>query len=184
MFFVSKVVLVEGPEDVAYLMHYLHASDQIDELRSLGVGVVPTSSKSGMIQAVAIARCLGIPCFAIWDSDGQETRDGPRKKHEADNVALQKLFGVAEIVAFPDSDVFEASFCSWREEASARFRADCGERWSSIHAAACDACGHAADLGKHALFISELLIAAMDEGVDLSGLATVADRVVSFAREK
>lgn len=181
MFFVNKVVFVEGPEDIAYLSQYLHAVDKLDELRAKGVGIVPTSSKSGMVQAVAIAKCLQIPHFAVWDSDGHEQHVDRRAKHEADNIALRKLFGCADLTAFPDVDVFDTGFCTWRDEASARFEADCDAHWVEIKNAASEACGHTSGIGKHSLFISELLVAALERDVDLQGLRGVSEKITEFA---
>jgi hypothetical protein len=181
MFFGSKVIFVEGAEDVAFLSYFLHASDRLDALRAKGVNIVACASKSGMIQAVAIAECLKIPFFLVWDSDGQEDNATRRLKHERDNLALLNVFPVNNPIAFPADDVFTNDYVCWSEEIASRVKRDLGGDWNEINNRACDACGHAPNLGKNSVYISELIVAVLEANKTLDGLERAVTVVNAFA---
>jgi predicted ATPase len=181
MFFASKVVFVEGSEDVAFLNYYMHATDRLDDLRAKGVAVVACSSKSGMIHAAAIANSLCIPFFLMWDSDGQEANPHRREMHRKDNLALLKISGVQGVEPFPEKDTFSDSYVCWKEEIASRLKVDVGEGWAGISDAAHNACGHAPNLGKNSVYISELIAACLEEGVALDGLENTVLAIRKFS---
>ncbi len=63
MFFTSRLVLVEGLEDVAYLSAYLHLLDRWEDFRRIGCHFVPTNGKSELVRPLVIARRLKIPTY-------------------------------------------------------------------------------------------------------------------------
>lgn len=181
MFFVNRVVLVEGPEDVAYISYFLHAKGGMDALRSGGVSIVPAASKSGMIQAIAIAKAFGVPVYPIWDCDGHIERPDWRRQHERDNQALMRLAGDTTTGAFPDEDIISDQFSCWSSELSSRVKKDAAEHWEPAHQAACNLCGQEKGIGKHSLYVSELLAYTIDSGAHLSGLETLMNKLTRFA---
>ena len=69
MFFTTNLVLVEGFEDLAYITTYFNLMDKYDEVRRLGIHIVPTHNKSSMILPFCIANKFNIPTFIVFDSD-------------------------------------------------------------------------------------------------------------------
>lgn len=182
MFFASKVVFVEGAEDVAFLTFYMHATDRLDDFRAKGAAIVPCSSKSGMIQASAIAISLGIPFFLVWDSDGHETHETRRNKHQKDNASLLKICGIDDGEPFPHDDVFSERYVAWEDEIAHRVKIDVGDDWEVISGSAHNACGHAPNIGKNSVYISELIAACLEQGKDLQGLNHAVLSIRAFAK--
>ncbi|MGA2790848.1 MAG: ATP-dependent endonuclease [Candidatus Bathyarchaeia archaeon] len=85
-FFSQLVVLVEGEEDRAAILG-LAAAKAID-FENLEISVIPCMGKSNIDRPSTIFRKLGIPVYAIWDSDF----GGSGAKAE-DNYNLLRLFG-------------------------------------------------------------------------------------------
>ena len=50
MFFTRRLILVEGLEDVAYLLAYLNLLDKFDDYRRIGCHIVPTNGKSALLK--------------------------------------------------------------------------------------------------------------------------------------
>lgn len=93
MFFTSRLVLVEGLEDVAYLSSYLNLLNKWDQYRRSGCHIVPVNGKSEMLRPLVIAKHIGIPTFVVFDSDADEQHPDKRAKHQKDNKALLALLG-------------------------------------------------------------------------------------------
>lgn len=113
LFFANKVVLVEGLEDIAYLTTYLHLSGGSDEFRRHGCHFICCNGKNYMPNALAIAKELSIPIFAIFDSDGDVNNDKYRPMHEADNKAILSLMGGDVSDPFPTTAVWADNFVQW-----------------------------------------------------------------------
>ena len=181
MFFANRLIFVEGMEDFSYLMYYMQATDALDSLRARGANIVMTASKSGMVHAIAIAKCLEIPFYAIWDSDGHEENVARRAKHEKDNTSLLKLMGIEPQQAFPMNDVVEKNYTAWKDELSQRIKVDLGEDWIPLNNKACDACGHAPNINKNSTYISELIIAAFESNKSFPSLVALCAAIGDFA---
>ena len=96
MFFTRRLILVEGLEDVAYLLSCLNLLDKADEFRRLGGHIVAANGKSQLLQPLVIARHMGIPSYVIFDADADKPdKNGSQAKHEKDNYALLTLVGKA-----------------------------------------------------------------------------------------
>ena len=107
MFFTRRLILVEGLEDVAYLMSYLNLLGKADEFRRLGCHIVAAHGKSELLQPLVIARKMRIPTYIIFDADADKPdKNGRRAKHEKDNRALLTLLGK------PANDPMHAETCS------------------------------------------------------------------------
>jgi hypothetical protein len=107
MFFASVRVFVEGLEDLGYISSYLSLLDLWDEFRALGCHVVQVQGKSNLVYALAVAKALDLPSFAVFDADGNTPADDPAKptgkrtKHEKDNTAIFKLCDIEAPAPFP-----------------------------------------------------------------------------------
>ena len=91
-----SVLLVEGLEDVAYLLSCLNLLDKADEFRRLGGHIVAANGKSELLRPLVIARHMRIPTYVIFDADADKPdKNGSRAKHEKDNSALLAILGKA-----------------------------------------------------------------------------------------
>jgi predicted ATP-dependent endonuclease of OLD family len=87
-FFARLVVLVEGIKDRAAVLGA--ATVMGHDLESQGVAVIPCNSKSSLDRAITVFSSLGIPTYAVWDSDHPKT-DGVSV-----NRCLLRLFNETE----------------------------------------------------------------------------------------
>jgi predicted ATPase len=88
LFFCKVPVLVEGPEDVAFISTYLHHSGKWAEFRRLGCHFVVCEGKTNMSRPLAIANGLNLPTFVVFDGDcDKEELD----EHRRDNSCLLSL---------------------------------------------------------------------------------------------
>lgn len=69
IFFASKVVLVEGPEDEAIITAYLKHRGMYLEFLVSGGHIVPVGGKSKMPMLLALARGMSIDVFCVFDFD-------------------------------------------------------------------------------------------------------------------
>src|SRR3990172_226026 len=91
MFFTTRLVLVEGLEDVAYIAAYLNLLGKWDEYRRIGCHVVPVNGNRELLRPLVIAKHMHIPTFLVFDSDSDEQNPERRSQHEKDNKALLAL---------------------------------------------------------------------------------------------
>jgi len=182
MFFASKVILVEGLEDMAYLTTYLHLLGLWDEYRRLGCHIIPTQGKSQMLQPIAIANCLNIPTFVVFDADGdKEDRGGSKEKHRKDNLAILGLCGVSRLEPFPPETFWGDNVVMWDSDIGQVVEREIGEdNWKRFEEQANVEYGHAGNLEKNVLHIAARLELAWREGKKSSSLEEVCRRVVSF----
>ena len=186
MFFSETLILVEGPEDFAFVSAYFTLTDRTEEYRRLGCHIVPTNGKGRMIQPLAIAKILGIPTFVIFDADGDDVeRDDRRKQHERDNLALLRLCSVIGASAFPTA-IFEAScLVMWPTSIGKVIREEFGQaQWESYERAVRQKRNivDVPDLRKNSLFIGLVLAEAYQDGKRSAILGGLCDRILSYAR--
>ncbi|MDP2619668.1 MAG: AAA family ATPase [Hyphomicrobiales bacterium] len=113
MFFTSKLVLVEGIEDLAYITSWMILSGRWDDFRRHGCHIVATNNKSNLIEPIIIAQALEIPVFTLFDADGDKTNLNERPRHERDNKALLNLLGGNVADPFPSMTAWGASYVQW-----------------------------------------------------------------------
>jgi len=182
MFFAPKIIFTEGYEDVAYITTYLHLLELWDEYRRSGCHIIPCDGKSGIIQPLAIAKCLGIPIFVIFDSDGHKPdKNGSREKHRKDNETILKLCEVKTLDPFPSEDVWEDRVVMWASEIGERVKTDIGEEdWKEIRAEADKQFGHTAGLRKNDLHIATALHLAWEKGKRSAALKKLCMKIKEF----
>jgi len=182
MFFTSKVIFVEGLEDVAYITTYLHLLDLWDEYRRLGCHMIPTQRKSEMLRPIAIAKCLNIPTFVVFDADGdKEDRSGSKEKHSKDNLAILGLCGVGKPEPFPSETLWGDNVVMWESDIGRVVEEEIGkEDWKKFGERANAEYGHAGTLGKNVLHIASRLELAWGEGKKSSSLEKVCRRIMTF----
>lgn len=184
MFFASRIILVEGLEDVAYLTTYLHLLDLWDEFRRLGCHIIQTDGKRGMLQSLAVAKCLRIPVFVVFDSDGDKAdKSGSREKHSRDNVAILKLCGVQNPAPFPEDTFYGDNVVMWSSDIGHVVEQDIGKQnWDKYRCEADKKYGHAENLRKNMLHIASSLHEAWEDGKKSDSLEKVCKKIIEFAK--
>jgi predicted ATP-dependent endonuclease of OLD family len=168
MFFAERLVLVEGPEDRAYVLCALELLGRWQDARRLGIHIVPTEGKSAMIQPRAVAAAMRIPTFTMFDGDGHRFRpENPdlERMHRRDNLALLALSGHKTELPNPLVTVWQPNCLMWRTEIGKEVQSSIdGAAYETVKQAALAEFGHdVADLGKDTLFIARLLQGLADK---------------------
>ena len=189
MFFTQRLILVEGLEDVAYIHSWLVLSDRWDGYRRTGCHIVPCGGKSEMIRPAIIAEGLGIPTFAIFDSDGGKlNRDGERTRHERDNKALLRLFGGDDNNLFPTGVILGKRYVTWPDDIGDTFSRECianlgvqaQDRFLDMQEKSRVACGQGPGIEKDAVYIGELLARVHAAGITPPSLAELCNALLTF----
>lgn len=175
MFFATKLVLVEGAEDVAYLMSWMTFSGMLSSFRSQGVHVVAVDGKENIPAPLIIAKELKIPVYVVFDGDRSESDKGPQQAH---NRRLRRLLG-GENELFPDTTLWGESFVQWPENIAAVVDEELvgslgSGPFEAVRQQAMTACGHARSLAKNTMFIQSKLQLAREAGAQCPSL----DRLV------
>ena len=166
MFFTRRLILVEGLEDVAYVMSYLTLLDKVEEFRRLGGHMVAANGKSELLQPLVIARQMGIPTYVVFDADADKTdKNGSQAKHEKDNKALLAMLCEHEEDPMPTETCSGLGFTMWHSDIGAIVEADIGkDEWMKLREQADNRYGQAGRLRKNFLHIGASLAFAWDEG--------------------
>jgi energy-coupling factor transporter ATP-binding protein EcfA2 len=183
LFFARVPVLVEGLEDIAYIATHLKLAKRWPEFRRTGCHFVVCEGKGQMSRPLAIAVGLNIPAFVVFDSDGDETNENERAKHERDNVCLLRLLGVDNPDPFPDAPAIGERWVIWDRDIRAAVRDDIGtDRWHAAEQAARDTYGVTGKSArKNKLVIAAALETVWDAGHRSAHLDELADALLSFA---
>lgn len=181
MFFCNVPVLVEGLEDVAYITTHLHLTGKWDEFRRLGCHLIPVHRKDQLIEPLALCLRLKIPCFTVFDADGNTEREDHRIRQEKDNITLIKLLG-ADYEAFPPDDLYGERSVIWANSITDRVEEDFGECCEALKEKARQLNGHIKSLEKKALFIADFLRLAYDEKLTSQSLENLSNRILEWAK--
>tara|TARA_R110002049_G_scaffold130820_1_gene289281 strand:+ start:15774 stop:17726 length:1953 start_codon:yes stop_codon:yes gene_type:complete len=172
MFFTRRLVLVEGLEDVAYLLAYFNLLDRSEDFRRMGCHIVPANGKSELLRPVVVSKHMMIPTYLIFDSDSDKPdKNGSRAKHEKDNKALLTLVCRPEDAPFPDETVWGKGFTMWYSDIGDTVESEFGkDEWATCRDEADRLYGHAGGLKKNSLHIGASLAIAWDAGMRSSSL--------------
>lgn len=182
MFFSRKVILVEGSEDVAYIMAWMTLSGRLNAFRARHAHVVAVDGKSRLAEPLALVQTLRIPYFLMFDADaGCEDKHRPR--HEQDNRVLLSLLGRAGADCFPQQAVWNECFVQWPTDLSTVVDAELGEREGGnilrqAEELAAVQCGHSGGMAKTSVYIEEKLSAARARGGSCPTLDSVCEAVL------
>lgn len=120
LFFAETLVLVEGIEDAAYITTYMALLDLEEQFRKYRCHIVPAGGKSRLLQPMAIAKHLDIPCFVVFDSDRDKVPSadeldskGHRRMHERDNLSILKLRDIESPDPFPEETLWSDGLVQW-----------------------------------------------------------------------
>jgi len=185
MFFAHVSVLVEGPEDRAYLATYLNLLGLWDEFRRRGCHIVPVIGKSKLVRPLAIAGRLSLPAFVVLDSDGDKyAHDVPKRTlHEKDNKAILSITGHSTEAPFPASNLFKKNIVVWKSDIGSVFKEEVtAEEYLYICNKVNAEYGHVGDLDKNELAIADIVTLAWDSGKKSASIIKACEAVVEFSR--
>ena len=181
MFFSSKLIFVEGLEDVSYLTTYLHLMDLWGLYRSHGCHVIPMGGKREMMQPLAVATCLKIPFFVVFDADGDEKNYEKRKLHRKDNLAILRLCGIEDPVDFPAEIIWRDHVVVWPDNIRKIVEKEIGKSdWAGFEQAANIRYGITGKQHKNMLYIAHALASAWDKGKKSSSLSSLCEKIIGF----
>lgn len=180
MFFAGKLVLVEGSEDVAYVLTWAALTGRLPTFRSQGIHVVPVEGKANLASPIIIAQELQIPVFVVFDGDGSQRENGQQVAH---NTRLLRVLGAEDGVLFPDETVWRPTFVQWSEDVGsvvgAELLASLGEKpFGAMKEQARIACGHAPKLDKNTRFIQDLMQRAHGAGAQCPSLDDLCESIL------
>lgn len=187
MFFTQRLILVEGLEDLAYLMSWLSLSDQMEEFRRVGCHIVPVHGKSELLRPLIIAKGLQIPVYVLFDADGDKVEREDRKKdHMRDNVGLLRLLGGDEAQVFPSSVYHGTNWTIFPADFGASVDADIvatlgQEGFDKIKNESLIAFENEKGLGKNYLHIGVKLDKTFEAGCKPPSLVDLCNRLLSFS---
>lgn len=183
MFFTRRLVLVEGLEDVAYILAYLNLLDRSDDYRRLGCHIVPANGKSELLQPLVIARHMRIPTYLVFDSDADKPdKNGSKAKHEKDNRALLTLAGNPGADPMPPATVLGKGFTMWHSDIGTVVESEIGAAdWATYRAEADKRYGHAGGLRKNSLHIGASLAFAWEAGQRSASLEQLCTHILDAA---
>ena len=182
MFFTERLVLVEGPEDAAYIHTWLSLTDRWELFRRSKSHIVPVNGKNQMIRPGIIAKGLGIPVLAVVDADGEAP-----KENEQRNRALAKIFGGDENDLFPLAPQWNNELVIWPadladtvgRELVESLGAQGKQHFEAISAKARKECGNAERLEKNPIYIGHLLEIAWQDGAKSASLDRLCKAIVA-----
>ena len=185
MFFTSLLILVEGPEDAAYITTYTALMDRLEDFRRFGCHIVPTDGKTKMTQLLAMAKMLGIPTFVVFDADGQEKDKESGPQNAKNNIALMRLLGVENPSPFPASPLRGRNFCIWPTEIGRVVRADLSEeKWGeSAQRVREERKIDATNLQKNPSFIAYILTDAWEHELRSKEICQLCEGIIEFTSE-
>ncbi len=182
LFFTEVPVLVEGPEDVAFISTYLQLGAKWDEFRKLGCHFVVAVGKSNLSRPLGIAVGLGIPAFVIFDADGNEANAEQRKNHERDNRCLLRLCGGDANVPMPEETVWSENHVVWPTNIFDAISSDYGPDWEVAENLARAERGLTTGIRrKNPLLIGATLEVLWNQSSRSKTLERLCDRILSFA---
>lgn len=174
-FFADVAVLVEGEEDRAAIIGAAYAMEL--DLESMGITVIPCHGKSNLDRPIAILGKLGIPTYAMWDSD-----KGDKDAKPEDNHRLLRLFG-QPIEDWPD--MIGDNFACFRCDLTNTL---CTEISESLYDSALNSCCERLCLGKkkyavkNPIVIQEILKVAQSQGQSSKTINEIVSRILALAK--
>lgn len=126
LFFSSVPILVEGPEDVAYIATQLELEGSLYKFKKLGCHFIIADGKNKMSRLLAIAIELKMPVYTVFDRD----RSKPAQDNLRDNACILKLCKYKGTI---DNDtIWAQNLTAWPENIGNTVADDFGSaEWSS-----------------------------------------------------
>lgn len=178
LFFSRVPVLVEGPEDVAFLSTHLHLTERWEEFRTFGCHFVQCNGKGPMSRPLAVAQAFAIPVFCVFDADASDTN----QSNITDNTCLLRLLGYDD-EPMPESNLVRATAVVWRSKILDEVRKEIGhEVWDAAEDAAREKTKMTVGVRrKDALLVSATLEELWKDDVRSAVLERAVDAILNHA---
>lgn len=175
MFFSRFAILVEGPEDLAYLRTQFDLRGKWSEFLSLGGHIVPVGGKEAMVSPAAICEALEHPFFCILDGD---------KKIFGSDVHTKALTALAHIDVpkiVQGKDHFDNRAIIWADKIGSAVAADFGDDWARAHSTTCKTISvNEGSAAKNPLLINLTLSVISSAGKYSKTLDTAINQILMF----
>ena len=180
MFFTRRLILVEGLEDIAYLLAYLNLLEKSESYRRMGCHIVAANGKSELLQPLVLAKHMNIPTYLIFDADvDKPDRNGSQAKHEKDNKALLNLAGRPNENSMPEETIWGDGFTAWHSDIGTVVEAEIGkDDWANFRVQADMRYGQAAGLKKNSLHVGASLAFAWEADKRSTSLERVCSAIL------
>lgn len=181
MFFAPKLILVEGPEDIAYINAGLVILGLWDEFRASGAHIIPVGGKAQFLRPLLVAKELGIPTFTIFDGDGD--KQGENKKQNT--YLLEALEGGDPSTPFPAETKWEDSFVQWVIDIRSTFEEEINQKtpdaWENTRKQAREKFGNPKNFDKNPTFIGHHLKILSEANLLPPSLKDLCEKIMAFA---
>jgi predicted ATP-dependent endonuclease of OLD family len=183
MFFTSKLILVEGPEDVAYITSWMILSGRWNEFRKHGCHILPVTGKTNLRDPIVIAQALDIPVYVVFDSDGNiGGKDVPVQDRKT-NEMLLNILGEIHANPFPNAPVWGAAYAQWPTNLGDTLKSEVATTaWEETRNDATKELGNPEGISsKNAVFIGTHLAALKEKGHVPASLERLCQEIITFA---
>jgi predicted ATP-dependent endonuclease of OLD family len=174
-FFADVAVLVEGEEDRAVILGIASALEH--DFESIGISVIPCNGKNNIDRPTAIFRTLGIPVYAIWDSDKGGKDSKPEENHR-----LLRLFS-QEIEDWPEK--ITPSFACFEKTLQFKLEDELGKGFFDIAIESClkkYSITRKDQAFKNPIIIQEILAKAKKENRKSVTLEQIVENIVALKK--
>ena len=182
LFFSQTPILVEGPEDIAFISTHLHLTGKWTDFRRFGCHFVVCGGKTNLSRPLAITEGLSVPAFVVFDGDCDKAKGSDRNKNETDNKCILNLCGL-ELAPLPDSPHFTDRLVMWQTRIGDEIRLEIGhEKWNKAEATARAQHGLIDGVRqKNPLVIAATLEILWKEGIRSASLDRLCNSLLKYA---
>jgi len=182
LFFSNIPILVEGPEDIAYIATQFQLNKIWNRFRTLGCHLIPAGNKCEIARYIAIAQELGISFFVVVDGDADLTKSDDIKKNVKDNSCLLKLLSYDKYNPTPEKTIWEENFIMWDTEIGSIVRNDVGEEnWQKAENEVRNKYGLVEAKQKNQILISAILEKLQEQGLQSANLIKLSANILKYA---
>ena len=185
LFFCKVPVLVEGPEDVAFLSVYMQKKGLWNEFRRLGCHFIPCIGKTNMSRPLAIAKGLGMQPFVVFDGDCDKATGKANCQQKRDNGCILKLMG-SDAAPVQDENLFSDNFVMWKTRILDEIREYIGgSLWDEKEQKAREIYKLQSGVNrKNPVLVSATTELLLEENTDLMPLEKTVDALIKFANAR
>jgi predicted ATP-dependent endonuclease of OLD family len=184
LFFCRIPVLVEGPEDVAFLSTYLTRHNRWNEFRKQGCHLVVCSGKTDMSRPLAIAQGLGMRPFVIFDGDCYNDSGDVKEQERRPNRCLLNLLG-SESEAIIAEPHYASDHVMWPRTILHTVRDTIGkDTWDAAEEHCRQTYGLRAGVkSKNPTMVAATVEKLLNDGHELTPLSKAVTNLMAFVKE-
>lgn len=180
LYFSRIAVLVEGPEDIGFLVTHMVVHGMWNDFRKFGCHFVVTNGKNAMSRPLAIAQELCIRVFAVIDGDvDKEDKD---KSQTRDNGCILRLCGFEEVDPLPKEHLFLEGCAVWTTRIAEILHEEVGQKlWQEVTNEVKVAKGWEGASTKNKMFLAWIMEALAAKGFRSPSLDKLCFAILGYA---